>query len=128
MRKHVLLVRRGNNSNIQSPSGSSGVGSRRSATSERPDRASTIGNTPDLRTSKLQRVASHSNQDTNVTVLSSFRSPPAEFATNAAYAKWLDSIKQGYGTYVGRKVRATYDGKDYEGTVASIYHHALFYY
>ena len=112
------------NSSMQSPSDASGVGSPRSVTSERPDRARTIGNTLERRARKRRRTDSDFNQDTNVTVLSPSRSPPAEFATNAAYARWLDSIKQGYGTYVGRKVRATYDDKDYEGTVASIYHHA----
>jgi len=75
---------------MQSPNDASGVGLPRSVTSERHDRASTIGNTPELSVSKRRRTNSDFNQDTNVTVLSSSLSPPAEFATNAAYAKWLD--------------------------------------
>jgi hypothetical protein len=69
------------------------------------------------------RTTSHSNQDTTLTVLSSSCHPPAEFATNAAYAKWLDSIKAGHGSYVGCNLCANFDdGKVYEGIVASIRH------
>ena len=109
---------------MQSPSDASGVGSSRPVTPERPGHASTTAHVPETRARKRQRTNSDFNRDTNVTVVSSSWSPPTEFASNAAYARWLDNIKQGYGTYVGRNVRATYGDKDYEVTVASIYHHA----
>ena len=110
---------------MQSQSSASGAGPPRPVTRASSDSAGQSGIDPAHRPHKRRRQSGSSRPATNATVLSQSpqRQRPAEFATNAAYARWLETIQHGYGAFVETKVRATFPDKiSYDGIVCSIYH------
>ena len=110
---------------MQSQSSASGAGPPRPVTRASSDSAGQSGIDPAHRPQKRRRQSGSSRPATNATVLSQSpqRQRPAEFATNAAYARWLETIQHGYGAFVETKVRATFhDNFSYDGIVCSIYH------